>query len=87
MVDTTRRCSFCGEPIEPGTGKMYVKRDGTILFFDTNKCYKNMIELKRVARTTLWTEKAHQEKASALRAKEKAEAAAAAETAQGEGSE
>ena len=47
MVDTSKRCSFCGAPIEPGTGKMFVKKDGTILFFDTNKCYKNMIELKR----------------------------------------
>ena len=58
MVDTTRKCSFCGASIEPGTGKMFVRKDGTILFFDTNKCYKNMIELKRVARTTEWTEKA-----------------------------
>lgn len=41
--------------MEPGTGKMYVKRDGTILTFDTNKCYKNMIELGRVPRTTEWT--------------------------------
>ena len=64
MVDTTRKCSFCGASIEPGTGKMFVKKDGTILFFDTNKCYKNMIELKRVARTTEWTEKAAIEKAS-----------------------
>lgn len=76
MVDTSRKCSFCGAPIEPGTGKMYVKKDGTILFFEANKCYKNMIELKRVARTTLWTEKAHTEKATKLKALEKSEAAA-----------
>lgn len=75
MVDTSRKCSFCGKSIEPGTGKMYVKRDGTILFFDTNKCYKNMIELKRVARTTQWTEKAMAEKAIKLKAIEKSEAA------------
>ena len=73
MVDTTRKCSFCGASIEPGTGKMYVKKDGTILFFDTNKCYKNMIELKRVARTTEWTEKAAIEKAARLKAAEKKE--------------
>ncbi len=71
MVDTTRKCSFCGASIEPGTGKMYVKKDGTILFFESNKCYKNMVELKRVARTTLWTEKAHEEKATKLKAMEK----------------
>ena len=50
-----------------------VKKDGTILFFDTNKCYKNMIELKRVARTTEWTEKAAKEKAARLKAAEKKE--------------
>lgn len=62
MVDTSKVCSFCGKSIEPGTGKMYVKRDGTVLLFDTNKCYKNMIQLKRVPRTTEWTAKAHTEK-------------------------
>ena len=52
---------------------MFVRKDGTILFFDTNKCYKNMIELKRVARTTEWTEKAAIEKAARLKAAEKKE--------------
>ena len=64
MVDTTRKCSFCGAPLEPGTGKMYVKKDGTILYFESNKCYKNMIELNRVPRTTAWTEKAARLKAA-----------------------
>ncbi|MFA5314243.1 MAG: 50S ribosomal protein L24e [Methanomassiliicoccales archaeon] len=48
-------CSFCGANIEPGTGKMYVKKDGTVYMFCTNKCKKNMIELGRVPRTTEWT--------------------------------
>ena len=73
MVDMTRKCSFCGASIEPGTGKMYVKKDGTVLFFDANKCYKNMIILKRVPRTTEWTEKAHVEKEARLKAAAKAE--------------
>ncbi|MDR3282131.1 MAG: 50S ribosomal protein L24e [Candidatus Methanoplasma sp.] len=68
-----RKCSFCGENIEPGTGKMYVKKDGTALNFDTNKCFKNMIQLKRVARTTAWTEKAAIEKVARLKAIEKKE--------------
>lgn len=34
---------------------MYVRRDGSFLTFDTNKCYKNMIELGRIPRTTNWT--------------------------------
>jgi large subunit ribosomal protein L24e len=67
-----RKCSFCYRDIELGTGKMYVKRDGTVLNFCTNKCYKNMIELKRVPRTTEWTEKAASEKAIRIRTAEKA---------------
>ena len=55
MVDK-RTCSFCGQDIEPGTGKMYVKRDGTRYMFCSNKCQKNMIELKRVNRNVKWTE-------------------------------
>ena len=68
-----KKCSFCGATIAPGTGKMYVKKDGTVLFFDANKCYKNMIELKRVPRTTEWTDKAKSEKAIRLKSAEKKE--------------
>ena len=68
-----RKCSFCGADIEPGTGKMFVKKDGTVLNFCTNKCYKNMIELKRVPRTTEWTDKAKSEKAIRLKSIEKKE--------------
>jgi len=50
-----RVCSFCGREIEPGTGSMYVKKDGTILLFCTNKCSKNMIDMKRVPRRVTWT--------------------------------
>jgi large subunit ribosomal protein L24e len=48
-------CSFCGREIEPGTGSMYVKKDGTIMLFCTNKCSKNMIDMGRVPRTVTWT--------------------------------
>jgi large subunit ribosomal protein L24e len=54
MVDK-RTCSFCGTDIEPGTGKMYVKRDGTKYNFCSNKCQKNMVDLKRVNRNVKWT--------------------------------
>ncbi|MCJ7606411.1 MAG: 50S ribosomal protein L24e, partial [Thermoplasmata archaeon] len=40
-----RVCTFCGEEIEPGTGRMYVKKDGVIYHFCTSKCYKNLIKL------------------------------------------
>ena len=66
-----RNCSFCGADIEPGTGKMFVKRDGTVLYFENNKCYKNMIELKRGPRKTAWTQKAIEEKDARLKFEEK----------------
>ena len=50
-----RVCTFCGQEIEPGTGRMYVKKDGVVYQFCTSKCYKNMIELKRVPRRTQWS--------------------------------
>ncbi|HID71311.1 MAG TPA: 50S ribosomal protein L24e [Thermoplasmata archaeon] len=61
-----RVCSFCGKEIEPGTGKMYVKRDGTVFYFCKNKCKKNMIVLKRVHRRTRWTNIYHKEKKERL---------------------
>lgn len=48
-------CSFCGREIEPGTGSMYVKKDGSVMLFCTNKCSKNMIDMGRVPRTVTWT--------------------------------
>lgn len=50
-----RVCSFCGKEMEPGTGKMYVKKDGTVYLFCTNKCSKNMVDMGRVSRTVTWT--------------------------------
>ncbi len=31
VMVTRRNCTFCGLEIEPGTGKMYVRKDGTRL--------------------------------------------------------
>lgn len=53
----SRRCSFCGQRIEPGTGKMFVKTDGSVFYFCKNKCKKNMLGLKRLPRETRWTNK------------------------------
>jgi large subunit ribosomal protein L24e len=44
---SSKTCSFCGKKIEPGSIKMYVKKDGTVFYFCNNKCNKNMIKLKR----------------------------------------
>ncbi|MBN2603938.1 MAG: 50S ribosomal protein L24e [Candidatus Thermoplasmatota archaeon] len=48
-------CSFCGNDIEPGTGKIYAKKDGTVYHFCKNKCKKNMLDLNRVPRKVRWT--------------------------------
>ncbi|MDH5806513.1 MAG: 50S ribosomal protein L24e [Candidatus Methanomethylicaceae archaeon] len=48
------KCSFCSKKIEPGTGIMYVKNDGTILRFCSSKCRKNMLYLKRNPKYLKW---------------------------------
>jgi len=57
-----RVCTFCGDEIEPGTGKMYIKKDGVIYHFCKSKCFKNMIDLGRVPRRTTWTSYYEREK-------------------------
>lgn len=50
------KCSFCNTEIAKGTGKMYVKISGQILYFCSNKCEKNLLKLNRVPREQKWTE-------------------------------
>lgn len=50
------RCSFCGKNIEKGTGTMFVKKDGKILYFCSSKCDKNLMKLGRVPREIKWTQ-------------------------------
>ncbi|MEM0448759.1 MAG: 50S ribosomal protein L24e [Methanomassiliicoccales archaeon] len=69
-----RVCSFCGKEMEPGTGKMYVKKDGTVYLFCTNKCSKNMIDMNRVPRTVTWTRAYAREKEVRMHAPEAGEA-------------
>lgn len=40
---------------------MYVKKDGSILYFSSSKCEKNYF-LGRKGRETKWTEEYHQQK-------------------------
>jgi large subunit ribosomal protein L24e len=56
-VPELRRCDFCGRVIEPGTGKMFVKNDGTILWFCSSKCERNMLKLERDPKKVRWTER------------------------------
>ena len=48
------KCSYCGKNITAGTGKMFVKQDGTIFYFDTGKCEKNHM-MGRVAKKHKWS--------------------------------
>lgn len=50
------RCSFCGESIEKGTGKMFVYATGKISYFCSNKCEKNLHKLHRNPSQTRWTQ-------------------------------
>ncbi|MEM4397783.1 MAG: 50S ribosomal protein L24e [Candidatus Woesearchaeota archaeon] len=49
------KCSFCGNTLSKGTGKMYIKTDARVLYFCSNKCEKNMLKLNRKARNLKWT--------------------------------
>ena len=51
------QCTFCKKEIEKGTGKMYVKNDGKIFYFCSNKCDKNLLKLKRKPAKIKWTTK------------------------------
>ena len=55
FVPEQRICSFTNEEIEPGTGMMYIKRDGSVYWFRDSKSRKNMLKLKRNARRLKWT--------------------------------
>jgi large subunit ribosomal protein L24e len=50
-----RQCSFCAGEVEPGTGTMFVKRDGTVFFFCTSSCRKQQLHLGRVGHRLKWT--------------------------------
>jgi len=48
-------CDFCGKEIQPGTGKMYIKKDGTVFHFCSSKCEKAQIKRGFKNRITPWT--------------------------------
>ncbi|MCU4752086.1 50S ribosomal protein L24e [Halobacteria archaeon AArc-curdl1] len=50
-----RTCDYTGEEIEPGTGIMYVQKDGSVLHFVDSKAEKNF-KLGREPRDLEWTE-------------------------------
>ena len=70
------KCTFCGNFIEKGTGKMYVLKDATIYFFCSNKCEKNLLKLRRKGANTKWTVTHLKGKQDAKKAEAKHEQAA-----------
>jgi len=62
-----KKCSFCGDLIEPGSGIMFVKKNGTIYYFCSRKCKTNMLDLKRAPRKIKWTGEYHRLKALSSR--------------------
>ncbi|AAT43867.1 50S ribosomal protein L24e [Picrophilus oshimae] len=63
-----RNCSFCGKSIEPASGFLYVRKDGSVLNFCSRKCKENMVKLKRVPRKVKWTNEYHRIKAMTKKA-------------------
>jgi large subunit ribosomal protein L24e len=53
----SHRCAFCGREVVPGHGIMYVRNNGAVLWFCSDKCRKNMLELRRDPRRLKWTSK------------------------------
>jgi large subunit ribosomal protein L24e len=48
------KCSFCGKEIKRGQGILYVKKDGSLIYFDDGKCQANMLDLGRKAAKLKW---------------------------------
>jgi len=71
-----RVCTFCGNEIEPGTGRMYIKKDGVVFHFCSSKCFKNLVVLGRVPRRTTWTSHYEREKEVRMKGLPEAETSA-----------
>ena len=56
------KCNFCRKTIEPGTGMMFIKNDGSIFNFCSMKCKKSLMDLKRDPASTPWTQKSRKKK-------------------------
>ncbi|HID90429.1 TPA: 50S ribosomal protein L24e [Candidatus Bathyarchaeota archaeon] len=55
MAQATRVCSFCGYAVTPGTGLIFVRKDGTVLRFCSRKCRISMLVHRRDPRRLKWT--------------------------------
>lgn len=69
------KCAFSGKPIPQGTGTMFVRKDGRILYFLGMKEQKNFFKLGRKPRETRWTEEFKTFRSSRMAASQHAAAA------------
>lgn len=61
------KCSFSGNEIPPGRGRMYVRKDGRVLYFDSSKSFKNFLKLGRKPRSISWTQDGRKAKEERMR--------------------
>jgi large subunit ribosomal protein L24e len=54
-MPTVHKCAFCGREFPHGVGMLYVKRDGSVLWFCSGKCRVYMVEQKKDPRKLKWT--------------------------------
>lgn len=52
---STHRCSFCGRQFIHGTGMLYVRNDGTQLWFCSRRCRIYMVQHGKDPRKLKWT--------------------------------
>ncbi|MDW8435984.1 MAG: 50S ribosomal protein L24e [Candidatus Caldarchaeum sp.] len=55
---TIHKCAFCEREFVHGRGMLFVRNDGTLLWFCSRKCRIYMIEQKKDARKVKWTKAA-----------------------------
>jgi len=48
------KCSFCNKTIKSGTGKMFVKNDGSVYYWCSKKCEYNF-KMGRNPKKIKWT--------------------------------
>jgi len=50
-------CSYCNRPIPRGTGKIFVRKTGKVIYLCSSKCDKNMNQLGRKQSKMKWITK------------------------------
>jgi large subunit ribosomal protein L24e len=61
------KCTFCGNSLPPGMGKMFVYVNGKVIYFCSNKCEKNLFKLGRKPLRVKWTEAARKVKKTGVK--------------------